>query len=45
MLAGDKCSNLLGLFVIYKLNEVLWTQPLGLYKQQFIFFVTYEWAK
>jgi hypothetical protein len=41
-LASDKQSNLLGQSVSYKENEVLWIQPLGLYSQLFIFFVTYK---
>jgi hypothetical protein len=37
--------NLLGLFVSYDENEVLWIRSLGFYSQHFIFFITYEWAQ
>jgi hypothetical protein len=37
-----KYSSLLGLFISYKENEVLWIWPLGPYSQHFIFIVTYE---
>jgi hypothetical protein len=43
-LESDKCSNLLGLFISYEGNEVLWIQPLGPYSQHYIFFITYESA-
>ncbi len=39
-----KTPELLGLFVSYKENEVLWKQPFLLYSQCFIFFVTYKWT-
>jgi hypothetical protein len=45
MLASDKRSGLLGAFVSYEGNEVLQIQPLSLYSQHFILFITYEWAK
>jgi hypothetical protein len=38
------CS-LFNLFVLYEEIEVLQLQPLELYFQHFIFFVTYKWAK
>jgi hypothetical protein len=44
-LAMDKDSSLLGPFVSYRENYVLWIQLLGLYLQHFIFFLTYEWAE
>ncbi len=40
-LARDKYSSLLGPFVSYEENDVLWKFLLGLYSQNFFFFVTY----
>jgi hypothetical protein len=39
----DEHSSLLGLFISYEENIVLWIQP-GAYSH-FILFVTYEWAQ
>ncbi len=39
-----KHSSLLGQFVSYEENEVLWIRPQGPYSQRFIFFITYELA-
>ncbi len=44
-LAEDKHSCLLDPFVSYTKNEVLWIYTLGLYSQNFIFFVAYKWAQ
>jgi hypothetical protein len=41
----DKHTTLFRAFVSYKENEVLWKLSLSQYSQNFIFFVTYEWAK
>ncbi len=38
-------SSLLGAFVSYKENEVLWIRPLWHYSQHFIFFTAYEWSQ
>jgi hypothetical protein len=47
-LASNKHSNLLGLlglFLSYDENEVLWIRSLGTYSQHFILFVTYKQAQ
>jgi hypothetical protein len=44
-LACDKNSSLLGKFMSYKENEVLWMWILETYSQHFIFFVAYKWAQ
>jgi hypothetical protein len=36
----DKHISLLGAFISYEENEVLWKQPMGQYSQHFIFFLT-----
>ncbi len=41
-LSSDEHSSLLGAFVNYEENEVLWLQPLGPYSQYSIFFMTYD---
>jgi hypothetical protein len=38
-------SSVLGPFISYKENEVLWILPQELYSQLFMFFITYEWAQ
>ena len=45
MLTSDKHSNLLGQFLGYKENEVLWIRTQVPYSQHSIFFVTYESAQ
>ncbi len=40
--AKNKYSSLLGQFVTYKENKLLWIQPQGQYSQHFIFIVTYK---
>jgi hypothetical protein len=45
MLVRDKWSSLLGPFVSYKENEVLWIQHKQPYSQHFIFYVTYKLAQ
>ncbi len=40
-----KHLSLFGLFVSCKKKNMLWIQSLELYSQNFIFFVTYEWAQ
>ncbi len=41
----EKQSSLFGLLISYEENKVLWIQSWEPYSQQFIFFVTYEWAQ
>jgi hypothetical protein len=43
-LASDKCFSILGSFISYEENKVLWILPLGPYSQHFVFFKTYKWA-
>jgi hypothetical protein len=38
----EKHSSLLGPFISYEENEVLWKQAQGLYLQHIIFFMTYK---
>jgi hypothetical protein len=45
LISCDKHTSLLGAFVSYEENEVLWKLPLGQYSQNFIFFLTYKWAQ
>ncbi len=40
--AREKRFSLLGLFLIYEENEVLWIHTLELYLQHLIFFITYK---
>ncbi len=44
-LTRDKQSNLLGQFLSYEKNEVLWIHTQGPCSQLFIFFITYEQAQ
>jgi hypothetical protein len=44
-LASYEYPSLIGPFVTFEENEVLWKWPLLLYSQHFIFSVTYEWAQ
>jgi hypothetical protein len=44
-LARDKHSSLLGPFVSYEENEVLWIWLQVSYSQHFIFLVTYHWTQ
>ncbi len=41
----DKSSSLLCTILSYEENEVLWIRPHGSISQNFIFFITYVWAK
>ncbi len=44
-LATEKHSGLLGPFLSYEENEVLWIRAREPYSQHFILFVTQEWAQ
>ncbi len=45
LISYDKHTSLLGAFINYEENELLWKKPMSQYSQHFIFFLTYEWAQ